>query len=123
MESIDLGTAKITLIDECIVLFEANPNIVIDKRAATDFYDLINKRVRGKYSIIINRKNKYKMLRMEVFSVINIQDRLVGIAIVAPKDTAKKMAAIEATLSQKPFAIFCNIGDAIVWLKNLHNNG
>lgn len=122
MKNIDLGTARITLIDECIVLFEADPDLVIDKRAATDFYNTINQHVTGNYSLIIHRKHKYQLLRMEVFNVINSQERLIGMAIVAPQNTAKKMADIEAPLSQKPFATFSNIDDAIVWLKTLHNN-
>lgn len=122
MKNIDLGTAQITLIDECIVLFEADPDLVIDKRAATDFYHAINQHVTGDYSLIIHRKHKYQLLRMEVFGVINSQERLVGMAIVAPRNTAKKMADIEAPLSQKPFATFSNIDDAIVWLKTLHDN-
>ncbi len=123
MKNIDLGKALITLIDECIVLFEAGPDLVIDKRAATDFYNAINQHVTGNYSLLIHRKHKYQLLRMEVFSVINSQERLVGMAIVAPHNTAKKMADMEAPLSQKPFATFNNLDDAIVWLKTLHTDG
>lgn len=120
MENIDFGAAQVTLIDECIVLFEANPDLVVDKKTATEFYNVINQHVKGNYSLLIHRKHKYQLLRMEVFNVINSQERLVGIAIVAPGNTAKKMAEIEAPLSQKPFATFNNIDDAVVWLKTLH---
>lgn len=122
MKTINLGDANISLIDEHIVLFEANPNVIIDKQAAQSFYELIEQHVTGNYSIIIHRKHKYMLLRMEVFSVINSRERLLGLAIVAPKDSAKKMADMEAPLCQKPFSIFSNVSDAVAWIKDLHNS-
>ena len=122
MKTINLGNATISLIDEDIVLFEANPTVVIDKQAAQSFYNGIEQHVTGNYSLIIHRKHKYQMLRMEVFSVINRRERLIGLAIVAPKDTAKKMAEMESPLCQKPFSTFSNVDDAVSWIKDLHNN-
>jgi hypothetical protein len=122
MKTIDLGNAKISLIDEHIVLFEANPSVVIDKQAAQSFYDGIEQHVTDNYSLIIHRKHKYQLLRMEVFSVINSRERLLGLAIVAANDTAKKMAEMESPLCQKPFSTFSNVDDAVTWIKDLHNN-
>ena len=122
MKTIDLGKAQISLIDEYIILFEANPDTVIDQQAAMNFYDEIEKHVSGNYSLIIHRKNKYQLLRMEVFNVINNRKRLIGIAIVTPKSIAQKMADIEAPLSKKPFSTFSNIDDATAWLNTLHYN-
>ena len=122
MRTIDLGKAQISLIDDHIVLFEANPDTVIDQQAATNFYDEIEKHVSGDYSLIIHRKNKYQLLRMEVFNVINTRQRLVGIAIVTPRTIAQKMADMEAPLSEKPFSTFSNIDDAIAWLNTLEVN-
>lgn len=120
MKTIDLGNAKICLIDDHIVLFEATAGVVIDKDAAQSFYDGIEAHVDGNYSLIINRKNKYQLLRFEVFQLINSRTRLQSIAIVAPKDSAQKMAQIEAPLCQKPFATFCSVDDAVAWLKTFH---
>ena len=122
MKTINLENANISLIDEHIVLFEANPTVVIDKQAAQNFYNEIEKHVPANYSLIIHRKHKYQLLRMEVFSVINSREKLLGLAIVAPKDTAKKMAEMEAPLCQKPFSTFSNVDDAVGWIKTLHNN-
>lgn len=122
MKTINLGKATISLIDEHIVLFEANPTVIIDKQAAQSFYEGIEQHVTGNYSIIIHRKHKYQLLRMEVFSVINSRERLLGLAIVAPKNSAKKMADMEAPLCQKPFSTFSNVSDAVAWIKDLHNN-
>lgn len=119
MRMIDLGKAQISLIDEHIVLFEASPDTVIDQQAAINFYDEIEKHVSGHYSLIIHRKNKYQLLRMEVFNVINARQRLVGIAIVTPRNIAQKMADMEAPLSEKPFSTFSNIDDATAWLNTL----
>ena len=94
-------------------------DVVIDKDMAQSFYDGIEEHVDGNYSLIINRKNKYQLLRFEVFHVINSRVRLQGLAIVAPKESAQKMAQIEAPLCQKPFATFCSVDDAIAWLKTL----
>ena len=122
METIDLGKAQISLINEHIVLFEADPETVVDQQAAINFYNKIEKHVSGHYSLIIHRKNKYQLLRMEVFNVINTREKLVGIAIVTPKNIAKKMADMEAPLSKKPFSTFSNIDDATEWLNTLHGN-
>jgi len=46
----------------------------------------------------------------------------MGLAIVAAKGSAIKMAEIEAPLCQKPFATFSNINDAVAWLETLHQN-
>jgi len=122
METIDLGKAKISLINERTVLFEAISDTVIDSQTAIYFYDQIEKHISGNYSLIIHRKHKYQLLRMEVFNVINTRERLVGIAIVTTKDVARKMASIEASLSEKPFSIFGNIEDATAWLNTLHED-
>lgn len=122
MKYIDLGKAQISVINEHIVLFEANSDVVIDKHTATNFYDEIEKHVAGSYSLIIHRKNKYQLLRMEVFNVINNREKLVGIAIVAPKNVAQKMAKMEAPLSEKPFSTFNDIDEATAWLNTLHSN-
>lgn len=122
MKTINLGNAKISLIDEHIVLFEANPTVVIDKQAAQSFYDGIEQHVTGNYNLIIHRKHKYQLLRMEVFNVINSREKLLSLAIVAPKDTAKKLAEMEAPLCQKPFSTFSNVDDAVAWIKDLDNN-
>lgn len=122
MKTIDLGKAQISLINEYIVLFEADPETVVDQQAATNFYEEIEKHISGDYSLIVHRKNKYQLLRVEVFNVINTRKRLVGIAIVAPQNTAKRMADMEAPLSKKPFSTFNDIDDATAWLKTLHGN-
>ncbi len=122
MEIIDLGKAQISLINKDIILFEASPDTVIDQQTAINFYDEIEKHIAGDYSLIIHRKNKYQLLRMEVFNVINNRKRLTGIAIVTPKNIAQKMADMEAPLSEKPFSTFSNIDDATAWLKTLHGN-
>ena len=104
-------------------MFEANAEVVIDKQAAQNFYNDIEQHVTGNYSLIIHRKHKYQLLRMEVFSVINSRERLLGLAIVAPKATAKKMAEMEAPpLCQNPFSTFSSIDDAVGWIKTLHKN-
>ena len=122
METINTGKAQISVINEHIVLFEANPDIVIDQKTAINFYDEIEKHIPGNYGLIIHRKNKYQLLRMEVFHIINNRKRLVGLAIVAPKDIARKMADMEAPLCEKPFSTFSDIDDAAAWLNTLHHN-
>jgi hypothetical protein len=122
MKEINVGNARISLIEDNIVLFEADPNIVIDKKTAQTFYQEIEKHVSNNYNIIIHRKHKYQLLRMEVFDVINNQERLLAMAIVAPREVAKKMADMEAPLCEKPFATFTSIEDAVAWIKNQSEN-
>lgn len=122
MKTIDLGKAKISLVNEHILLFEASPGIVIDSQVAVNFYAEIEKHVTGNYSLIIHRKHKYQLLRMEVFNVINTRERLLGIAIVTEREVARKMADMEASLSEKPFSVFQRIEDATAWLNTLHED-
>ena len=118
METIDLPGATIAMIDDDILLFEAKANTVVDKVAARKFYDEIDRHLDGDYSLIINRRHKYQLLRFEVFNVINSQSRLKAIAIVAERYAAQKMTEIEAPLCEKPFAAFTNIEDAIAWVRS-----
>lgn len=120
MKTLDFPGATISMIDDDILLFEAKENTVVDKISARKFYDEIEKSVDGDYSLIINRKNRYQLLRFEVFSVINSQERLKAIAIVADGHAAQKMIEIEAPLCEKPFAAFTCIEEALVWLRTLH---
>ena len=119
MKTLDLGSAKLSLMDGNILLFEADEGVVVDKKSAQRFYNEIENQVTGDYSLVINRKKKYQLLRFEVFDVINNQSRLMGLAIVADKDSARKMAEIEAPLCQKPFAIFSNVKEAVAWLETI----
>lgn len=120
MEKFYIENANISLISQNIIVFEADPDIVIEKKTAQNFYREIEKRVSGKYSIIIHRKHKYQLLRLEVFQVINEQDRLVAVAIVAPQGVRKKMADMEAPLCNKPFSTFVDLDEAIAWIEGLH---
>lgn len=119
MQTIEFPGASITVIDDDILLFEAKANTVVDKVAARHFYAEIEKHVDGDYSLIINRRHRYQLLRFEVFSVINSQSRLKAIAIVADGHAAQKMIELEAPLCEKPFAAFSSIEDALVWLRGL----
>ena len=119
MKSVKIGNASISIIDDEIILFEADPDSVVDKTKARNFYAEIERQVAGEYSIIIHRKHKYQLLRMEVFNVINSQERLRAMAVVAPEDVSKKMADIEAPLCKKPFATFTDIDSAVSWIRSL----
>ena len=120
MQTIDLPGATVSMIDNNILVFEAKANTVVDKIAARNFYEEIERHVDGDYSLIINRKNRYQLLRFEVFGVINSQTRLRAIAIVADRHAAQKMIELEAPLCEKPFAAFSNIDDALGWVRSLN---
>jgi len=119
METLNIGNANISLVDNDIVIFEADPEIVIDKIKAQNFYKEIERNVQGEYSIIIHRKHRYQLLRMEVFDVINSQERLLAMSVVAPQESRKKMAIIEAPLCKKPFEVFADIESAVTWIHSL----
>ena len=120
MQTLDFPGATISVIDDEILLFEAKANTVVDKIAARKFYDEIESHVDGDYSLIINRRQRYQLLRFEVFGVINSQSRLKAIAVVADGHAAQKMIELEAPLCEKPFAAFTSIDDALAWLRGLN---
>lgn len=117
---IDTGNAILTLLDEHTILVETKEGVVLDKEATRAFYKAIECKMPGEYSLIINRKNKYKLMRFEVYNEANSHSRLRGIAIVTHKKIAGLMAELEGPLSQKPFGIFASVDEAIVWAKSLH---
>jgi hypothetical protein len=117
---IDTGYAMVTIIDEQVVLVETKEGIVLDKKTIKEFYKTIEDKVTEEYSLVINRKHKYKLMRFEVYAEANSHPRLRGIAIVTHKKTSDIMAKIEAPLSQKPFETFNDVDQAIAWAKSLH---
>lgn len=117
---IDTGYATVTIIDDHVVVVETKDGIVVDKNLTKQLYETIGSKVPGEYSLVINRKHNYKLMRFEVYSEANAHDRLRGIAIVTHKTTAGIMAKIEAPLSQKPFETFDDVEQAIAWAKSLH---
>lgn len=108
------------LLDDHVVLVETKPGVTLDKTKTKRFYDLIETQLPGDYSLIINRKNDYRLMRVEVYGVANTHSRLRGVAIVVHRKLAGAMAEIEAPLCQKQFAKFANVDDAVAWARSLH---
>lgn len=119
---INTDSSLITLLDDHVVLIETNEGLILDKTAVRRLYEKIEQLLSGDYSLVINRRNKYKLMRIEVYKEANAHDRLRGIAIVTHQKVAGMMAGMEAPLSQKPFSTFTDIDDAIAWAKSLHSS-
>ena len=119
-KQIDTGDAILSLLDEHVVLVETKPGVTLDKQKTDKFYEIVEKQMSGNYSLVINRKNDYRLMRFEVYNIANAHNRLRGIAIVTHKKVAGMMAELESPLSQKQFARFSNVDDAIAWARKLH---
>jgi hypothetical protein len=117
---IDTGYAIVTILDEHVILVETKEGMVMDKNVTKNFYETIEREMPGQYSLVINRKHAYKLMRFEVYGEANSHTRLNGIAIVTHKTTAGIMAKIEEPLSKKPFETFTDVDQAIAWAKSLH---
>ena len=122
MKIIELEKTKLTFLNEHIVTTETKEGVVIDYDTVKEAYDIIEEELSGSYTLIIDRRNKYRLMRFEVAKEDERRDRLEGIAIVTYNNTALKMAQMDKHSSQKPFAIFEQLDDAISWAKDLHFN-
>jgi len=118
---IDTGYASLTVLDDHVILVETKEGMVLDKKTIGEFYEKIEREMPNDYSLVINRKNKYKLMRFEVYGEANTHSRLRGIAIVTHKKTTEVMARLEAPLCQKPFEVFNDVDRAIGWAKSLHS--
>ena len=121
-KSLSSGDAQIQILNDYIALVETHAGVMLDTTKIRKFYDLIENQFKGDYSLIIDRKNKYQLMRFEVYKEANRHDRLKGIAIVTRSTAEKKMAEIERPLSEKPFSTFDNLDSAIAWVETLHQS-
>ena len=117
MREIDAGYAKLFLYDEKIVVVETKPGVIVEGSMVKAALDLIEKQIAADYSVIINRKNEYKLMRLEIYNETNHRQRLIGIAIVTHSKAAEMLTDLEIPLSQKKIAKFSNLEDAISWAK------
>ena len=69
--------------------------------------------------MIIDRKEDYSIIPVDVYEVINSMDRLKAIAIVLYNETAKLGMATEKHLFNGSLAVFDNVEVARVWLKDV----
>lgn len=120
MKQVDTGDAQLSLIDDRVVIVETKAGVMLDRNKTRQFYEIVEQLVPGDYSLVINRKHDYRLMRFEVYSIANSHERLKGIALVVPKKTADRMAELEAPLCQKPFAKFGSLEEAVNWAQDLH---
>lgn len=120
IKKITSDESEIRIVNEYVALVETKPGVVLDTPKTKKLYALIEEQFSGDYSLIINRVNKYRLMRVEVYNEANKHDKLRGIAIVTNKTTELKMAEMEAPLCQKPFSTFNNVDDAVAWVQGLH---
>lgn len=121
MKTIELERTKLVFVDEHVVITETKEAVLIDSSTVKQAYDIIEEELSGSYTLIIDRRNKYRLMRFEVAKEDERRDRLKGIAVVAYNSTALQMAEMDKHASKKPFAIFDQLDDAIAWAKDLHN--
>lgn len=112
--------SEISFVNEYMALIETKPGVVMDTPKTKKLYALLEEQFAGDYSLIINRVNKYRLMRVEVYNEANKHEKLRGVAIVTNKSTDLKMADMEAPLCQKPFSTFSNVDDAVAWVQGLH---
>lgn len=121
MKTIELEKTKLVFIDDQIVITETKRDVLIDHATVKQAYDIIEEELSGNYTLIIDRRNKYRLMRFEVAKEDEQRDRLKGIAVVTYNNTALQMAKMDKHASKKPFAIFDQLDEAIAWAKDQHD--
>ena len=120
MKTIELEKTTLVFIDEHVVIAESKEGVTVDISAVKQAYDLIEENLSGNYTLILDRKNKYKLMRFEVATEDEKRERLKGIAVVAYNNTALQMAKLDQHATKKSFVIFDQLDDAIVWARDQH---
>jgi hypothetical protein len=120
VKTIELEKSKLIFVDDHVVITETKEGVTIDAPFVKQAYDIIEENLPGNYTLILDRKNKYRLMRFEVAKEDAQRDRLKGIATVVYNSTSMQMAKIDKPVSKKPFDIFDNLDDAIAWAKAHH---
>jgi len=82
MKYIDTDAVHMTILDDSVVLVEARHGVEISSVNARVANELIAREMPGNYGMIINRKEDYSIVPVDVYEVLNRMDRLKAIALV-----------------------------------------
>ena len=117
---IDAEYALLTFCDKNVVVVETKPGIIVEGTMVKKAICMIEEKVDGDFSVVIDRKNDYKLMRFEIYNETNACIRLKGVAIVTHSKASEMLSDLEAPLCRKQFAKFHSVEEAIAWAKSLH---
>ncbi len=118
----------IKVLDFCILKFYDNYIISILNEGVNLTVEMSNKMSKialdyyqGKpFVYITNRVHNYTV-DSEVYTEISKMKTLAGFVVVSDKKLSIKNALLEKIFLDKPFQIFNNLDDAILWAKTIRN--
>jgi hypothetical protein len=113
--SIEQPLSILHLIDGHVVLIENKHGVMVNGEVTRHLCDLLEQRIVGDYSWVINRKADYSIDLVETYGELNSRVRLKKIALVSYRKLTNTIAAIEQNLYQKEFSIFTDLEEAIAW--------
>lgn len=119
MTIVDTPFLCATVVEDGIVLIEGRSGVNIDAQKARHVNELIAKAMPGKYGFVINRKEDYSIIPVEVYEVLNGMDRLEAIAVVTHRESSSVFAAIEKSLFHRQFKLCGDVDSARAWVRSV----
>ena len=117
-ETLTLEFCKVTLYTNYLVVV-MNEGVNITPRHNNVLIEIANKYYKDvPFAYITHRINSYSVDPQIYFETAKIKN-LKGFAVVSKDYKAKSNAEVEKRFFSKPFEIFNNLDDAIIWIKEI----
>lgn len=106
-------------LDEHTVVAEANHGVNIDGSKVQHAIDLIENELSGDYAIILERKEDYSVMPVEVYQFFASVERLKALAIVSYKGRDFLPDNMEKTIYKGRVEKFTSVDQAHAWIKSI----
>jgi len=93
----------------------------VDNKINKKLIDIINAHYKTPYVYITHRVHSYSV-DPHIYSTTTSVKNLVGFAVVSNDYISKNNAKIERLFFGKPFEVFTELNDAIIWAEDLVKN-
>ncbi len=119
MKTIETDFIHISFLDEEVVLVEAKHGVEIDAAKASYGNQLITDEMPGDYGMIIDRKEDYSIVPVEVYKILNSLPHLKAIAIVRHRPATTVSIDMEQRLFKGPLEVFDSVENARKWINGV----
>ncbi|WP_292948621.1 hypothetical protein [Olleya sp. UBA1516] len=113
----DIGNTEIYVFDDFMIK-QVKEGVFIDKQDVRQLVEIIDKHFKSKkFGFISNRVNSYTINPL-TYSEANKIDNLIVFAVITNDAKMRETSEFENKFHNKPFSVFENLSDAIVWIND-----
>jgi len=116
MKILETDYMKLTILNNKIVLVDVADGIEITKEKTQLGIAMVEKEMPGDYGVIINRKEDYSFIPVDVYSVHNSHPRMKAIALVIYDNRIVLPVATEQRLFKGKLEAFNSVKLAKEWI-------